>query len=1401
MKKTKKIRKGRKILALMVAVLSMSMGLSFTANATTGAELPNAEISPDGEAWTIIDELPEEDYSARQASFWVPKGTVEVVGEQDLISDQLVEGEHIYQYDREGIIPIHYWYVEWEQTECIHPNPPEYSFHGMSLDVRQICGLNYWSGWAPVCANCGRKIVEAHHYIKRDNISLINEYDLNMSYYYFCPHNRHLEQGFDVRTHVCDNISSNRYKVVYEANCGDYKGTTDPSYHMWCNATHFEGREVTPQTTLNKNNFSREGYVFKGWALEPDGPVVFEDQAEIYNLTDENYEDDGSDKGIVYLYAVWEGSKSTLKVNANGGYYEDTRGEWDEAGTTRTYADMRYNMSLSVLEENLTPPDGFKVFYDEMGGEAVSDVVTKLSFVSWKKEEPFKGRFLDDTYQFIAPNGNVDTLTAVYKNGSVELPLTRREGYNFGGWYLDSAYTKFVGFAGDWYTPSSDVTLYAKWTDLVLYAEPKIDTAYANGKGYAYLTWEQKDNSNKVFRLYRKPAGADESQYVEVISANADGGSIAVNESFDYTGTTKVYNVKYTGFYNMEVYGAQGGNYGDYTGGLGGSVTGRVWLQEGDKLVINIGGQNGHYGGGIGSKYGNGGGMSSVVLVRNGMEVTLFIAGGGGGASVNSNGGAGGSEQGLSNTNWSGKNGMAGGGGGFYGGESGNLVYHNHELLGCVRHVHIGDTEYGGDCYLTTVQEIICGTWESRVNGAACAACYKEQLAAGGNPIETHPGSGAVYVPASEYYIWDYGKVHENRHRHSKEEGFVWLYNAFCPGCRTFSSLDLVGKNHSEIKTVHVLDCTKEWNCGKSTSDIESSTGAYGGSNYIASTVSYYESKAGVKSGNGYIKLTSESIGYLSTYSTNDIKANDLAAPDTIIVDDENVSIKADGKNTVLVKWDISEHKKTKDNGTSYDHLCKSYAVGSEEVMCTSNMTTVEVTTGVKRYYYVYDENPDTVVTASNKQGDLLFASARLNILPGQTNYLHLAAVDQAGNVGGTAHIEVKGEDIEWGVLTDQIHISSVVGGTDRKNVYKDPLSGKIYVKADGATPFMLDYVAKLNGNARDDYQVDHLYFDIKMEGTSYTQEFLTKIPHSDSTVAGSVSIPAGSLLRSVLGSTLMSDAMNSSVTKKNYAVDAYFNQAFSIPASLHGSVLRITPRAGAAYIALDGWEEIMLSDAFDDATHGITIYPDGKAPEFGGTSILESMTEYDRDAGIVINLTATDADSGLKQFYVKVTNIDNYSTQTFVADEAGMVSIPVNGNSSLFYGDVSFELVGVDNVGNVGKVTYGAVNFGLTAHLSKTGVHPRGTGVILYFTTTGYADRAEVVWPAEFDALPNRFDYTSNPEYAKSEAIPFVLPLNGTQDSYDIIVRAYKDGRMIEEVLTIQVAGSILDDVRVRIR
>ena len=70
--------------------------------------------------------------------------------------------------------------------------------------------------------------------------------------------------------------------VTFDANGGDGEMDNDT---------------IVNSGTLPVNAFSQEGYVFAGWALEPDGPVVYADGAAI---TANEF-----DKGPVTLYAVW----------------------------------------------------------------------------------------------------------------------------------------------------------------------------------------------------------------------------------------------------------------------------------------------------------------------------------------------------------------------------------------------------------------------------------------------------------------------------------------------------------------------------------------------------------------------------------------------------------------------------------------------------------------------------------------------------------------------------------------------------------------------------------------------------------------------------------------------------------------------------------------------------------------------------------------------------------------------------------------------------------------------------------------------------------------------------------------------------------------------------------------
>ena len=109
--------------------------------------------------------------------------------------------------------------------------------------------------------------------------------------------------------------------------------------------------------------------------------------------------------------------------------------------------------------------------------------------------------------------------------------------------------------------------------------------------------------------------GLDEnSQYYFAIFVADATGDTAVSDpkdiytsgdegyNFDYTGEIVEWTVPKTGIYSLETWGAQGGDATDGTnsarGGYGAYAYGEVLLTQGEKLYINVGGQNGYGGGG-----------------------------------------------------------------------------------------------------------------------------------------------------------------------------------------------------------------------------------------------------------------------------------------------------------------------------------------------------------------------------------------------------------------------------------------------------------------------------------------------------------------------------------------------------------------------------------------------------------------------------------------------------------------------------------------------------------------------------------------------------------------------------------------------------------------------------------
>ena len=195
-------------------------------------------------------------------------------------------------------------------------------------------------------------------------------------------------------------------------------------------------------------------------------------------------------------------------------------------------------------------------------------------------------------------------------------------------------------------------------------------------------------------------------------------GKINYTTNFTYTGECTTYIAKSDGYYNLEVWGAQGGNYNTtYVGGLGGYSKGIVHLTKGTTLYVCVGGQpqtvtttktavpGGFNGGGNGFNrdysstytYGQaGGGATDIRIGQNSLYARVIVAGGGSGSNNRISGYAGGGLSGVTgqsgyagtqtsagsggsfgqggSASTSGNNykyGASGGGGGFYGGGAG----------------------------------------------------------------------------------------------------------------------------------------------------------------------------------------------------------------------------------------------------------------------------------------------------------------------------------------------------------------------------------------------------------------------------------------------------------------------------------------------------------------------------------------------------------------------------------------------------------------------------------------------------------------------------------------------------------------------------------------------------------
>lgn len=1318
------------LLALAIAMLLPGQKVD-AADKKTIYNSPYVSFSPDGKAFTTC--AGDRDYTWYDADTRVSTGITSSLR-------ALNTGEHYYKVSRYGEIPIGYWQVSHRPAQCIHNGYPEdnYLYHGIQYG-RHKCLRNYNSGWMAYCADCGEVIAYANMYMSRDAAKSIQYMDLGskqnpMEYYFLCPFCNNLEQGAPLGEHKCKEISWNQYRIFYDPNIKKYNGYMDYSYHMYNNETIYEGETVTPVTHLTENNYTRVGYVFTGWNTKQDGSgVSFTDKEEIYNLSSSDWNDQSTwtdtDRGTITLYAQWRKSESTLVIDANGGRYNGV----DKYSLTEPYS------SKYLLQKNLiVSPNGYTVAFETNGGTNVDTITGTMHFVEWMQIQPFNGFVTNDTYMFMAPDRNIDTLKAAYQPDPITLPSTTKDGWSFGGWYYDPDFSLPAGGAGDQIIPSKDMTLYAQWVDLRLQS---VDNYDANdGKGAVDLSWSQSDQNNKTYLVYQK---REDGAWIRVNSANDISSTTIINQAYNFEGQSKQYTVPYTGLYTIDALGAQGKSYGSYTGGYGGSVTGTFWLRKGEVLTYVVGGQNGYNGGGSASSFGNGGGMTSVVSNQKG---TLMIAGGGGGAISHGNGNAGGSAASVINGN-NGQSGMAGGGGGYQGGTAGERIDHYHVASCNVYHTHVGSSDRYGGCYTKYVENKRVVTWTDNL---CCSNCQEGPNAHfPGNPY----GACGNFNPNWEKEIDDS------------------YYDLTC------------GKTTSTIVG---------YRCGMYNGQILSSKPAYGGSNYVNSAYAMmYETYSGVRSGSGVAELHSKAIGYQESLDLAGVTATDFAAPDKI--SDQVTKEPLDGKS-IRVTWRVPS-----DNGTDYYHKVESYLTGSTSMLCESNVTKNTLVSGVMGYYYLVDQNGDTVVTGNANY----VQDPHVNVVTAEYNqYLHIAAVDVAGNISETTHILIDAKDVLWKIYTKQLSIDESVD-----NVY--PAADKIwYVCADGTTPFTLKNEAYMDGTASRGYQLNETIYETVSDNNSVARNIIRTA--SMEIADTSIRTDANGLSYSTDGTSVLQQYTYSYTVRSNKNRDLMGVQKFTISRDLSGQTIQVIPVAEA-----DKESDKVYSVHELDEKNKITLIADGEAPVIRGLEIMEDRDLIDRrDGSITVTVTADDDLSGVKDFYVVIKNTDNAITKTYLPDVDGSIRITITEDEPIFSGDFTVLGYAVDNVGNENNLSYGTTEFALASSVERIlsphdPIFKCGESGILTFTTWGYADRVEVIFPESMTALDptlNKvYDYTDCPGYMITEHLQFMVPLYTPENqNLEITVRAYKGDKKLEDHPTISVigvSGTVLDEFRTRLR
>ena len=285
-----------------------------------------------------------------------------------------------------------------------------------------------------------------------------------------------------------DGNRMNATVYIYSSKFSDFRFSWDveESHSITFSANDGTGTQKTQSLgavtdgMLEANSFTRVGYTFIGWNTAANGGgTAYADQASVTVAGDN-----------LTLFAQWDPIIYTVSFEGNGA----TSGSM--SAQTFTY-ETPQNLSLNAFEHAYT------VTYNTNGGSALAASTATYTFDNWKNGE---NTYSDgqSVQNLTATAGEIVVLTAQWNAGSITLPTAERTGYHFAGWYSDSTLSASIGSAGTPYTPTSDITLYAKWEPITYTVSFDGNGATSGSMGAQAFTYDvpQRLNANAFSRAY-----------------------------------------------------------------------------------------------------------------------------------------------------------------------------------------------------------------------------------------------------------------------------------------------------------------------------------------------------------------------------------------------------------------------------------------------------------------------------------------------------------------------------------------------------------------------------------------------------------------------------------------------------------------------------------------------------------------------------------------------------------------------------------------------------------------------------------------------------------------------------------------------------------------------------------